>query len=650
MRNARGPLSRLRLDESITRQRIRPGTIRRILPYALRHRWSVLFLLLATAADATATAVQPLILKAIIDDGIIPRRTGTVVAWALVVTALAVLNSAALLAQAWFSGRVGEGLIYDLRTAVYDHVQRQSVAFFCRTQTGALVSRLNTDVVGAEQAVTALLTQTTSTLLSLVLVLSAMFYLSWQISLVVLLFIPLFLIPGKVLGRRMQRLSREQMQLDAEVGSLMNERFTVAGSMLVQLYGRPRTESARFAERVGRIRDVAVVAVVHSRLLVVIGTLLAALTSAVVYGLGGVLAVRGSLELGTLVAMAALLTRLYGPINQLSNMQASFMTALVSFDRVFEVLDLRPLVTERKDARPLLHGTAAAGDRAPSAPEIVFEGVSFRYPTVSEVSLASLESIGLPATEQPGEGWILDDVSFRLPAGTLTALVGPSGAGKSTVAQLLTRLYDPVAGTVRVDGHDLRELTLPSLRDAVGVVSQDAHLFHDTLRANLAYGRPDATDAELREACVTARIWDVISALPNGLDTVVGDHGYRLSGGEKQRVALARLLLKSPPVVLLDEATAHLDSESEVAIQRGLTAALADRTSLVIAHRLSTIRDADQILVLDSGRIRECGTHAELLAADGLYALMYRTQFALGADPGDAVDGLAASGSAEDRR
>ncbi|MFI0371293.1 ABC transporter ATP-binding protein [Actinomadura sp. 1N219] len=621
-----GP-TRLNLDDSITRQKVRPGTVRRIVPYALRYRWSLAAGLLATAVHAVITAASPLLLKVIIDDGIMPRKREVVIGLAAFIAVLAVVDALAIYTQTWFSGRVGQGIVYDLRCKVFGHVQRQPLAFFTRTETGALVTRLNTDVIGAQQAVTTLLSQTVSTLLTLLLVLAAMFYLSWQITLAALVMIPFFLLPAKLVGRRLQRLTREGMRLNGDMGSLMNERFNVSGAMLVKLYGRADDETDAFGGKAARVRDIAVTTNVYGQLLFIITTLITALTTALVYGLGGSLAIAGTLEIGTLVAMLTLLLRLYGPINQLSNMQVQVMIALVSFDRVFEVLDLKPLIAEHPKAHPL-------PATAPAAPDIEFDQVSFRYPSADEISLASLESIALRRRERNGDPerrgnpQVLGEVSFHAPAGSLTALVGPSGAGKTTVTHLVPRLYDPTSGTVRIGGQDVRDVTLRSLHDTVGVVTQDAHMFHDTIRANLLYARPDATESDLAEACDAARIWETISALPDGLDTVVGDRGYRLSGGEKQRVAVARLLLKSPPVVVLDEATAHLDSESEAAIQRALKTALAGRTSLVIAHRLSTIHEADQILVLDGGRIRERGAHGDLLAAGGLYADLYRTQFA----------------------
>jgi ATP-binding cassette, subfamily B, bacterial len=458
-----------------------------------------------------------------------------------------------------------------------------------------------------------------------------MISLSWLVTIVALVLLPMFIIPARLVGRRLQRLTRESMQLDAAMGSTMTERFNVAGAMLVKLYGRPDEEADVFAGRAARVRDIGVMTAMYGGALFIALTLLASMATAITYGLGGSLVIHHAIQLGTLVALAALLGRLYGPITALSNVQVDVMTALVSFDRVFEVLDLKPLIEERPGAVALPRYAAASGSGAVAgaAPEIQLDHVSFRYPAASEVSLASLESIALPAPEhaEPNKD-VLTDVSFRAPSGQLTALVGPSGAGKTTITHLVARLYDPRAGAVRIGGHDLRDVTQDSLHDVVGVVTQDAHMFHDTVRANLAYARPGASEQDLISACEAAQIWGLISALPDGLDTVVGDRGYRLSGGEKQRIALARLLLKAPSVVVLDEATAHLDSESEAAVQRALRTALTGRTSLVIAHRLSTIREADQILVIDAGQVRERGRHEELLAAGGLYAELYHTQFA----------------------
>jgi ATP-binding cassette, subfamily B, bacterial len=626
-----------RQDPTVTEQKLKPGTVRRIVGYARPYKLYLALFGVATIFDSLITVVNPLLLRVIIDRGILGHREAIVVGIAVAVALVAVFDAFLGFIIRWYSARIGEGLIYDLRTEVFSHVQQQPIAFFTRAQTGSLVSRLNSDVIGAQQAITSTMSSVVSNILTVGAILVTMFYLSWQISLVALILIPLFLLPARRVGRRLQRLTRESMQLDAAMGSTMTERFNVAGAMLVKLFGRPREESDVFAERAGRVRDIGVTQAMYGQVFFSSLTLLAALATAVVYGLGGSLVIRGVLQVGTLVALSQLLIRVYGPITSLSNVQISVMTALVSFDRVFEILDLKPLIAERPDAVVLparIPGAVADEAASPaghgsSAPGIEFDDVSFRYPTASEVSLASLESIALPAPErQDASLGVLHEVSFRAPSGKLTALVGPSGAGKTTITALAARLYDPNDGTVRIGGYDVRDVTQQSLHDVVGVVTQDAHLFHDTIRANLTYARPAATELELIGACEAAQIWDLISALPDGLDTVVGDRGYRLSGGEKQRVALARLLLKAPSVVVLDEATAHLDSESEAAVQRALKTALAGRTSLVIAHRLSTIREADQILVVDAGRITQRGTHEELLAAGGLYADLYHTQFA----------------------
>lgn len=624
MMGTKFPMGALRLDDSITRQKVKPGTVRRILPYVKQYRWALVLLLFVTALDATITVATPLMLGMVIDRGIVPHRLGVVIVLSVIIAGLGLADAVVMYLQAWSSSRVGQGLILNLRSQVFTHVQQQPLAFFTRSQTGSLVSRLNTDVVGAQQAITVLLTQTLSIVLTLGLVLSAIFVLSWQLAVVALAVIPLFLTPVKLVGRRVQRLARETMQLDAELGSMMNERFNVAGAMLTKLYGRPEEESGQFIRRASRVRDIAVMTNVYGRALPIIVGTLSALMSALIYGLGGSFVISGSLKIGTLVALAVLITRMYGPINQLTNVQVNFLTALVSFDRIFEVLDLKPLITDRPGASTLPARENGNG----SAPPVEFENVSFRYPAANEISLASLESIALPMRERSSDNaWVLRDVSFLAPAGKLTALVGPSGAGKTTITHLVPRLYDPGSGAVRIGGHDIRDLTLQSLHATVGVVPQEAHLFHDTIRVNLLYARPGAAEDELREACEAARIWELICSLPDGLETVAGDRGYRFSGGEKQRLALARLLLKAPPVVVLDEATAHLDSESEVAIQHALRTALSGRTSLVIAHRLSTIREADHILVIDVGEVRERGTHDELLTAGGLYAELYHTQF-----------------------
>ena len=609
----------LRRDSSVTSQRLTPGTARRIAGYARPYLGVIAPFLLLVATTAVIGVATPLLFKAIIDDGIVPRRLD-VIAWlSLAAAAVALLEAACTLLQRWYSARLGEGLIYDLRREVFDHVQRLPLAFFARAQTGALVSRLNNDVIGAQRALTSTLSSVVSNVLSLVLVLATMLTLSWRITLFALAMLPLFLLPVRWVGRRLQRVTREQMQVDAQLSSLMTERFGVGGAMLAKLYGRPDEETRAFADRAERVRDLGVLSAMYSRVFYTALTLLAALATALVYGLGGSLVLGGAFQLGTLVALAALLSRLYGPLTALSNVHVDVMTALVSFDRVFEVLDLPPSIRDRPDAVALPTGPGEQLD-------LEFDEVTFSYPGAEQVSLASLESVARPDTAPPQQ--VLHGLSFRAEPGRTVALVGPSGAGKTTITQLAGRLHDVDGGAVRIGGHDVRDVQQSSLRAAVGVVTQDPHLFHDTVRANLALARPEATDEEITEALRTAQLAELLESLPDGLDTVVGDRGHRLSGGEKQRLAIARLLLKAPPVVVLDEATAHLDSESEAAVQRALETALAGRTALVIAHRLSTVREADRILVIEHGRIAEQGTHTELLARSGLYADLHRTQFA----------------------
>jgi ATP-binding cassette subfamily B protein len=605
----------LRRDSSVVKERIAPGTVRRIARYASPFKGQIVGFLALVVVDAMIVIANPLLMKAIIDDGIVPKRADVVLWLAGAIGVLAILDAGLGLVQRWFSARIGEGLIYNLRTEVFDHVQRMPVAFFMRAQTGALVSRLNSDVIGAQRALTTTLSSVVSNVVSLVMVLGAMLVLSWQITVVALVLLPIFIFPAKWVGRRMSALTREQMQLDAEMSSVMTERFNVAGAMVAKLYGRPDDEAAHFGQRAGRVRDVGIIVAMYGAVFRIALGLVAALATALVYGLGGQLAVSGFFAIGTLVAMSSLLMRLYGPLTSLSNVHVDVMTALVSFDRVFEVLDLKPMVAERLGAEPI-----------PSGPvTIEFDDVRFRYPAASEVSLASLESVARPDTGPSQE--VLKGVTFTARPGELVALVGHSGAGKTTLTSLVSRLYDVDEGAVRINGMDVRDATLSSIRDTVGVVMQDAHLFHDTIGSNLRYARPEATDEEIWEALRAAQISDLVSGLPEGLDTVVGDRGYRLSGGEKQRIALARLLLKAPRIVVLDEATAHLDSESEAAVQKALKSALHGRTSLVIAHRLSTIREADTILVIEDGTVVERGDHESLLERGGAYAELYRTQF-----------------------
>ncbi|WP_214111129.1 ABC transporter ATP-binding protein [Acrocarpospora catenulata] len=608
----------MRRDNSVMQERIAPGTVRRIGGYAAAFRWQIIAFLGFTVLQAMIVIANPLLVKAIIDTGIPQKRADLVIGLALGIAGLALVDALLTMAERWFSARIGEGLIYNLRTEVFDHVQRMPVAFFMRAQTGALVSRLNSDVIGAQRAVTSTLSSIVSNVIGLIIVMATMLVLSWQITLVALAMLPIFVLPAKWVGRRMSGLTREQMQLDAEMGSVMTERFNVAGAMVAKLYGRPDDEAVYFGERAARVRDIGITVAMYGTVFRVALGLIAALATALVYGFGGVLAVDGAFQLGTLVAMSALLMRLYGPLTSLSNVHVDVMTALVSFDRVFEVLDLKPMVAEKPDARPIPPGPVT----------IEFDDVRFRYPAAAEVSLASLETVARPESGEPAQ--VLNGVTFTARPGELVALVGHSGAGKTTTTALVSRLYDVTEGAVRLNGLDVRDATLDSLRDTVGVVMQDAHLFHDTIGNNLRYARPEATEEEIWEALTAAQIGDLVRSLPEGLETVVGDRGYRLSGGEKQRMALARLLLKAPDVVVLDEATAHLDSESEAAVQKALKSALRGRTSLVIAHRLSTIREADTILVVQDGRIAERGRHEELLAKDGVYAELYRTQFTSG--------------------
>ncbi|KES08706.1 ABC transporter ATP-binding protein [Streptomyces coelicolor] len=610
--------------------RISPGTSRRVIAYLRPHSGKIAVFVVVAVLESLIVVATPLLLKQIVDEGILKHDSKTVTLLACLTAGLAVLDALLQLALAYIAGAIGQGVSYDLRIRAIGHVQRLPVAFFTRTQTGVLVGRLHTDLIMTQQAFSQLLMAVTGAV-SVVLVMAELFYLSWLVALITLVLIPLFLIPWVYVGRVIQRHTRQSMEVNAGLAGLLQERFNVQGAMLSKLFGRPHEEMAEYEDRSRKLRRIGVNVVVFSRMAFIIMALMASLATALTYGVGGGLVLSGTFQLGTLVALATLLGRLFGPITQLSGMQANAVIVLVSFDRIFELLDLKPLIEERSDAVVL---------RSDTAPEIEFEDVSFRYPGADEVSLPSLEQ-NVRGGREPGEATpeVLRHVSLHAPAGTLTALVGPSGAGKSTLTHLVSRLYDPTSGTVRVGGLDLRDLSFASLHETVGVVSQDTYLFHDTIRENLRYARPSAMEDEVIEACKGAQIWDLIESLPRGLDTVVGDRGYRLSGGEKQRLAIARLLLKAPSVVVLDEATAHLDSESEAAVQRALRTALRDRTSLVIAHRLSTIREADQIVVIDDGGVRERGTHEELLAEGGLYAELYHTQFANSGGDGAAPEG-----------
>lgn len=605
----------LRSDRSVVNNRIERGTVRRVFGFARPHRRLIVVFLTLTVIDAGLVVVNPLLVQRIIDDGILGHDRTLVTVLALAMAVVAMISALLTVGEGWLSSRIGEGLIFDLRTRVFGHVQRQSLAFFTRTQTGALVSRLNNDVIGAQRAFTSTLSSTVANSISVVVVGIAMFALSWQVTLLCLALFPLLFLISRLVSARLAGLTREQMDGNADLGNAMTERFNVGGAMLLKLFGRRSEEDAVFATKAAKVRDLGIRISLITRVFAAAMMAVPALATALVYGVGGQLAVSNALTVGTLTALATLLLRLLGPLQGLSNVRIDVMTALVSFERVFEVLDLPSLIQEKPDAVAL----------APGASRLEFEHVAFSYPRADAISLASLEVVA--RKESRDSGPVLTDIGFVAEPGQMVALVGPSGAGKTTVTHLVARLYDVESGTVRVGGHDVRDVTLQSLEDAVGYVTQDAHMFHDTIRANLLYARPGATDEEVWDALESAQIAPLVRALPDGLDTVVGDRGYRLSGGERQRLAIARLLLKAPAIVVLDEATAHLDSESEAAVQRALDAALEGRTSLVIAHRLSTVRNADTILVLDGGRIVQSGTHAELLAQGGLYADLYRTQF-----------------------
>ncbi|MBV9831060.1 MAG: ABC transporter ATP-binding protein [Marmoricola sp.] len=596
-------------------------TVRRVFRFALPHRGLIAGFLVFVVLDAALVVVNPLLVKHLLDDGILGHDTRLVVVLALVMALVSILDAALGVGSGYLSSRIGESLIFDLRTKVFAHVQRMSLAFFTRTQTGALVSRLNNDVIGAQRAFTSTLSSTVSNSISVVVVGFTMLALSWQVTVACLLLFPLLLLASRWVGRQISGLTRRQMDGNADLGNMMTERFNVGGALLLKLFGRRDEEDARYAEKAGVVRDLGIRISLVTRVFMAMMMLVPALATALVYGIGGALAISGALTIGTLTALATLLLRLLGPLQGLSNVRVDVMTALVSFDRVFEILDLPSTVQERPDAR----------DLAPGVGRVEFDDVSFTYPRADQVSLASLETVA--RVESRDHGQVLHDIGFTAEPGQMVALVGPSGAGKTTITHLVARLYDVDSGAVRVGGQDVRDVTLQSLEDAVGYVTQDAHMFHDTIRENLRYARPDATDEEIWDALGAARIATLVRGMPDGLDTVVGDRGYRLSGGERQRLAIARLLLKAPAIVVLDEATAHLDSESEFAVQQALDRALEGRTSIVIAHRLSTVRSADQILVVDGGRIVQRGTHAGLLAEGGLYADLYRTQFEEDAQP-----------------
>ena len=601
-------------DPSVKEQKLKAGTVKRIVEFAKPYRTYLSIFLFTVVIDAFLVVATPLILRKLIDDGVVPKNGALITQLAIIVGLLAIADALMSIIGRWFSARIGEGLIYDLRSQVFAHVQKQSIAFFTRTQTGALISRINSDVIGAQQAFTSSLSGVLSNVVSLILVTTTMLFLSWQITVVSLVLLPIFLIPTKWVGRKLQALTRDSFNLNAAMSSTMTERFNVSGAMLVALYGEPGHENEFFRSRARRVADIGISMAMLNRIFFIALTSVAAVATAFAYGIGGHLALNGSVTVGTLLAITALLARLYGPLTALSNVRIDVMTALVSFERVFEVLDLQPMVSEKTDAKKLNR----------NVPSISFKDVRFSYPRPEEISLASLESAAKEEQIQSGE--ILKGISFDVPAGSFTSIVGPSGAGKTTISALVPRLYDVTAGSISIDSIDVRDLTIDSLRSNIGVVTQDAHLFHESIAENLRYAKHDASEAEMEEACKAAQIWDLVSSLPNRFDTLVGERGHRLSGGEKQRLAIARLLLKSPSVVILDEATAHLDSENEALVQQALKSALKGRTSIVIAHRLSTIKDADQIVVLEHGEIVQRGTHDQLVNAGGLYSELYARQ------------------------
>ncbi len=605
----------MRRDPTVVDQKLTRETVRRVAGFAVPHKRLIAMFLVFVMLDAGLVVINPLLVKRILDDGIIGKDPSLVVWLALAMGVVSVLDAILGVGSGFLSSRIGESLIFDLRTQVFGHVQRMSLAFFTRTQTGALVSRLNNDVIGAQRAFTSTLSSTVSNSISVVVVGITMFALSWKVTLACLALFPLLLLASRWVGRQISGMTRQQMDGNADLGNMMTERFNVGGALLLKLFGRRDEEDAKYAEKAGLVRDLGIRISLVTRIFIAIMMLIPALATSLVYGIGGSLAVSGALTIGTLTALATLLLRLLGPLQGLSNVRVDVMTALVSFDRVFEVLDLPSTVQEKPDAVRL----------APESTRVEFDHVQFTYPRADEVSLASLENLARPESRDSEQ--VLHDITFVAEPGDMIALVGPSGAGKTTITHLVARLYDVTGGVVRVGTQDVRDLRLQSLEDAVGYVTQDAHMFHDTIRENLRYACPGVSDEEIWRALDSARIADLVRAMSDGLDTVVGDRGYRLSGGERQRLAIARLLLKAPGIVVLDEATAHLDSESEFAVQQALDQALEGRTSLVIAHRLSTVRNADLILVVDAGRVVQRGTHRELLAEGGLYADLYRTQF-----------------------
>ena len=607
-------LRSLSSDQSVKHQKLKAGTFKRILEFALPYRKYLLIFISTVIVDAILVVATPLLLKSLVDQGVVPGRGDVVTKLSFIVALLAITDAGFSMLGRWFSSRIGEGLIYDLRSQVFEHVQKQSIAFFTRTQTGSLISRINSDVIGAQQAFTSTLSGVVSNSLTLILVAVAMFTLSWQITLVALVLLPIFIVPTKWIGKKLAAYTRRSFELNAEMSSTMTERFNVSGALLVSLYGDHLAESKNFRSKARRVADMGIKIAMLNRIFFIAMTSVAAIATAFAYGIGGHLAIDQSITIGTLLAITALLARLYGPLTALSNVRVDIMSALVSFERVFEVLDLEPMVSDPVSSKHI----------PADIPLVEFKDVRFTYPRAEEISLASLEAAAKPEVITSGE--VLQGLTFTCKPGTMTAIVGPSGAGKSTISGLLPRLYDVTSGAIAINGLDVRETSILELRSLIGIVTQDSHMFHESIRDNLRYAKSDADDSEILRACDAAQIGEFIRSLPNGLDTVVGERGHRLSGGEKQRLAIARLLLKAPRIVILDEATAHLDSENEALVQEALKVALVGRTSIVIAHRLSTIVHADQILVLAAGRIVEEGTHEELVIKGGLYFELYQRQ------------------------
>jgi ATP-binding cassette subfamily B protein len=608
-------------DSSVTKASLPKGIGKRIWQFALPYRKILAIYLIVVVLDAGVSVANPLLYREIINQGILKHNKSIILIIAIVIALLAVFNALLALGQRYISAKVGEGLIFDMRSKVFDHIQRMPMAFFTRTQTGALVSRLNNDVIGAQQAFTDTLSSIAGNLIMVIFTMIAMAFLAWQITLVAILLLPVFLIPARRIGRRLQKLTRRAYDLNASMNNTMTERFNVAGALLVKLFGDPYQEISQFNQKAGAVRDIGVTTAMYGRIFFVSLTLCSSLATALVYGWGGVMAVDAVINVGTVVALASYLNRLYGPLTALSNVNVDIMTALVSFDRVFEVLDIEPLIKEKPNPIKIEKGPIY----------LEFKNVSFKYPTAQEVSLASLESVRLPESEK--NELVLKDISFRVEPSKIVALVGPSGAGKTTISYLIPRLYDPTEGSVELNGIDLKDLSFESIRSLIAMVTQDPHMFHDTIRANLLFAKPDASDSELYDALNDAQLLELIKSLPDGLNTVVGDRGYRLSGGEKQRLAIARVLLREPELVVFDEATSHLDSQSEALIQKAFEQVYAGRAAVIIAHRLSTVKSADEILVINQGRIVQRGTHQELVSQEGLYLTLYNRQFANGDKP-----------------